>query len=181
MIILKEVYEFLRDNNYLMASKDGKYSFTKKWHEDLKNLGTNSVAVQREMVLSKERSMELLKTNAEVQRGAFLDFIFAAKIPRRLEGSGGNMYDVNKYSEEGFKVFQKCIASGIDISLLVKSTALYYASGTGFKKKIGNYLIDGDWRTDYLELLAAAEAGEESLKTHITEELDNGEHTVIIF
>lgn len=196
---IQEVYEYLRDNKYLMASK-GKYSFTKKWHDDLgttakimayippvdtvfdvERVDDRIAVINNGLILSQQKSMELLKTNPEVQRKAFLDFIFAAKIPRRLEGSGGNMYDVNKYSEEGFKVFQKCIASGIDISLLVKSTALYYASGTGFKKKIGNYLIDGDWRTDYLELLAAAEAGEESLKTHITEELDNGEHTVIIF
>lgn len=181
MIVLKEVYEFLRDNGYLMASKDGKYQFTKKWSEDLKNLGTNSVAMHREIALSRERSLELLKTDTEVQQRAFLNYILAAKVPRRLEGSRGDTYDVNKYSEEGFKVFQKCIASGIDISLLVKSTALYYASGTGFKKKIGNYLVDGDWRSDYLELLRAAEEGEESLKSHITEELDNGEHTSTIF
>ena len=54
---------------------------------------------------------------------------------------------------------------------------LYYKSGNSYKKTIGNYILEGNWRTDYLELQQSASAGEEELKNHIKNSLDNGEHT----
>lgn len=173
MINLKQAFEFLRDNKYIMVLK-GKYTFTPKFYHDkgtMKDTQPVFDMVKVDQQLAVTNSLQML----------FLDFIVLAKVPRRLEGSRGEMYDTNKYSEAAAKEFDKMMKSGVDIHLLTKATQLYYASGTGFKKKIGNYIIDGDWRSDYKELQAAAEGGEQSLKAHITEELDNGEHTPVIF
>ena len=184
---VKEVFEFLRDGKYIVANK-GKYNFTDKFyqekgtgkvdHSQVLSLADNATP---QMIDSVNNSIVALKTNVEAQRSLFLNFILASKVPRKLETARGDSYDVNKYSEEGFKVFQQMIKDNINMNMLIRSTTLYYASGTGYKKKIGNYLVDGDWRTDYLEMVARAEEGEQSLKDHITEELDNGEHSVIIF
>lgn len=167
---IAEVYEYLRDNGYLMASK-GKYQFTKKWHEDLgtiRNPVFDIVKIDNRIaVLNKDKQ--------------FIDFIVEAKVPRRILNSKLEPYDTNKFSEDGAKVFHAALAAGVDYTTLVRTVQLYYASGNGYKKKIGNYFIDGDWKSDYQEMVLRMQEGEESLKTHITEELDNGEHTTYLF
>jgi hypothetical protein len=183
---IKEVFEFLRDGKYIVASK-GKYNFTDKFYQEKGNpiidrsgVMTRSDQEDDQMRRSRDNSEVILRTDPEAQRRTFINFIMMCKVPRRGQTNKGDEYDMNKYSEEGFKVFQQCIKDGVNIDLLIKSTTLYYASGSSYKKKIGNYLVDGDWRTDYLTLVEAAKDGEQALKDHITEELDNGEYSYII-
>ena len=47
------------------------------------------------------------------------------------------------------KAFQKAMKSGYDYVTLIAAIKLYYTGTTRFKKAIGNYMKDGDWRTDY--------------------------------
>jgi hypothetical protein len=49
---------------------------------------------------------------------------------------------------------------------------LYYKGSRRFKKTIGNYITEGDWRTDYEALKRSASQGEEALKNHIKEETE---------
>ncbi len=103
----------------------------------------------------------------------FMNFIIEAKVPRQLEGSRGEVYTVNNYSEPAKKVFQKAIEKeGVVYEILVKSTMLYYKSNNKFKKNVGNYFIQGDWRSDYQNLLEAANTG--TIEQHIKSEIDNG-------
>lgn len=101
----------------------------------------------------------------------YIQFITDSSVPRRILNGRGDPYDANKYSEDGMKAFQKAMKAGAKYELLTKSTMLYYKSGSRFKKSIGNYMSQGDWRTDYMQLLASAEQGVEELNKHIKQEL----------
>ena len=91
-------------------------------------------------------------------------------MPSRGEGKDGG-YDTNKYSEPAMKVFKKSIESGINYSVLVKSTMLYYKTRKQYPLKIGNYIADGAWRSDYEALLSSAEDG--TIVNHIQKEIDD--------
>lgn len=106
----------------------------------------------------------------------FMQFIQDAKIPRRCVLSNGDLYDTNKYSEDGMKAFQKAIRAGYNYEILVKATMLAYKSGTKAKKTIGNYMTQGDWRTNYDELVAVAQQGAAELTNHIKAELKDGSY-----
>lgn len=106
----------------------------------------------------------------------FMELIRDAAVPARLEDNHGGEYDANKYSEEGMKAFKAAILTGADYRMLVRSVMLYYKSSLRYKKKIGNYFTQGDWRTDYLALSQAVEGGKEQLADHIKQETDSNEH-----
>lgn len=167
-ITLTDVVLFLRDNGYT-TTRAGKLCFTQKFHDDH---ATQRGVVNTTSVAKTDQQITL----AEGLSKAFMNFIMDAKVPSRLEDNRGNPYYVNKYNEDAAKAFTRMIANGISYELLVKSTMLYYKSGVKFKKAIGNYILQGDWRTDYEELRASAEQGSEQIKNHINQTLDNGQH-----
>lgn len=168
-----EVYEFLRSNMYILARGQDRI-LSKKFNEDLESAKRSlpmRIVHYPEMGLKKNESFAVINWP-----DAFINFIMAANVPKTLE-SNGKVFDANKYSEPAMKEFQRMISKeGIDLEILTKSTMLYYASNKDFKKKIGNYILDGDWRTDYLELISVAELGEKALKDHINKEINGNHH-----
>lgn len=194
----QEVFEYLIKNKYILASQ-GKYTLSKAFQDmTIKMKREKENGVVRTMVPSQERHrpttlpsmMEgnlhqlpevVLKYGVNLTGknvswvDAFIQFITEAKVPARLEGSRGDVYAANKYSEDGMKAFRKTIESGVDYGVLVRSTMLYYKSSTRFKKTIGNYMAHGDWRTDYEALRSAAIDGTTAIEQHIKQETkDNG-------
>lgn len=167
---LTQVIKYLRDNGYTKTTA-GKLVFTKKFHEDH--------AAQRGVITTKNL-FGLMPIDPNDVTDAFIKFILDSKVPSKLETKTGP-YFANKYSGDAAKVFQKILITGYNYDLLVKSTMLYYKSGVGYKKAIGNYILQGDWLTGYEELKAAADTGEEELKSHIENTLDNGEHDNFTF
>ena len=106
---------------------------------------------------------------------AFMNFIMEAKIPKYCDPANGkDPYIVNNYSEPAMKVFKKAIEKELVVyDVLVKSTMLYYKSTKNkFKKAVGNYFVQGDWRSDYLALMDAAGTG--TVESLIKSEMDNG-------
>lgn len=100
-----------------------------------------------------------------------------AKVPKYLPDGQNGQFEANKYNEKAMVEFQRIIMKEhIDYNILVKATILYYKSAASFKKKIANYILEGDWRSDYQNMLLAAGAGEDQLRKHIKDELNNGEH-----
>lgn len=193
---LNEVLQFLRENKYILSSKEKGYVLSKTFQQDVKRLMTEGEdkpiippvkvegrAAEYPMVPSEcyspfditkiDNRIDFLKTINWPDK--FIQFINEAKIPARLENNKLEAYAANKYSEDGMKAFRKAIESGIDYGTLVRSTMLYYKSSVRFKKAIGNYMKDGDWRTDYENLKNAAEQGTKELEQHLkTETKDNG-------
>src|SRR6187551_1597515 len=167
---LTQVIEFLRDNGYIKTT-NGKLVFTKKFHEDH--------ATQRG-VINTGSPNALVIISPGVDSDLFIRFILDSKVPSRLETKTGP-YFANKYSTDAAKEFSKILTKGYNYELLVKSTMLYYKSGVGYKKAISNYILQGDWLTGYEELKAAADTGENELKEHIKQTLDNGEHNNFTF
>lgn len=171
MLQLSEVFKFLVDNGYILASKSTGYSLSKSFQAAVKNMKKGEIIVPGPEALVAAHSAELNWPNL------FVQFIQDAKVPPKLSDNKGGQYAANKYSEDAMKKFKQMMESGIDYNILVKSTILYYASGITYKKAIGNYITQGDWRTDYFLLKGAAEKGVDELAKHVQEETKNGEHT----
>lgn len=133
----KAALDLLVQHGYLEAVK-GKYRPTKK-------LNDHKAA---EALIVLEDGSTFLGSWGDL----YLKFIADAQVPRLGEAGDGNMYDLNKYTEDGMKHFRDLIRSGIKYQLLAKVTRAYYAQGIRYKKKVGNYITEGHWRMDY-ELL----------------------------
>jgi hypothetical protein len=169
-----DVHTYLKEEGYIKLVK-GNYVLTQKYFNDLLKPAIRLVPFENAVVKQQDAAFPLVIGKDWQQE--YIRFIQDAKVPARLEGSRGEVYYANKYSEDGMKAFRNIISKElIDYAMLVRSTILYYKSGTRFKKKIGNYITQGDWRTDYEALKEAATAGEQALREHITKEVDNGEH-----
>lgn len=164
-LTLQEVMTYLKENKYILLSK-GMWYLSNQFQQDVKPLSPQSILPMN------VASNSLATVMASDWTLSFITFIRTAKVPQKLEGSNGVMYDVNKYSELAMKEFKRMIeVEKIDPNILLKATQLYYGSSTGFKKKIGNYIIDGDWRSDYMNMKLAMETGEKQLTEHIKNEI----------
>ena len=124
-------------------------------------------------VVSQNNTLTIIKLQQNWELG-FINFIQEAKVPKYLDNGKGDSYVANNYSAPAMKIFRKAIEKeGILYDVLVKSTMLYYKSQRNrFKKAIGNYFIQGDWRSDYLALLEAAGTG--TIEQHIKSEIEDG-------
>lgn len=106
----------------------------------------------------------------------FMSFITECKVPARLEGSKGDAYAANKYSEKAMKIFKAAIEGGVDYELLKKSVTLYYRSTLAYKKTIGNYFTQGDWKSGYIDLRDIIATGtSQQLIDHIKTETDDSD------
>ena len=183
---LKSVVEWLMGAGYMDLDK-GKPGLTayfqkayKSVQKDLFTVATTPEPIGLPTVVNQGLTIpirELLnKYKYEDWVALYMQFIQQAQIPRRVMNSRGEAYETNKYSEDGMKAFQKAMKAGTDYELLVKSTMLSYKSGSRYKKKIGNYMCEGDWRSDYLALQEKAKEGETEVITHIKNELKDGSY-----
>lgn len=181
---LKNVLQYLVDNAYVLASKEKGYVLSKKFQEDVKRMKRDRVQSQpvvfdlpivpsipttSQLVLTKMKAMATWETR-------FSKFILDAQVPRQLDDNRGNSYAANKYSEDGMKAFRKAMEENVDYGTLVRSTMLYYKSNIRYKKAIGNYFAQGDWRTDYQNLKEAAILGTKELEQHLLTETKSNEH-----
>jgi hypothetical protein len=164
---LKDALNYLIDNGYMGRGPAG-LCLTEKFYREENSFNTVQVLVPSPInlmvpALVKDWSL------------AFIQFIAAAKVPRQLEGTRGDIYIANKYSEAGMKAFRKALESGVDYDLLLKSTQLYYKSNVKLKKAVGNYFAEGLWRSDYEAMKEAAGDGT-TLTNHIKQEIQTNEH-----
>lgn len=162
MVNLKEATEYLVANGYMLCIK-GKYKVTRKFYKEIEHPAGALVTQQLPVVRIAEAWPE-----------RYLQFIRDAGVPARREGSKGNVYDTNKYSDGAMKVFKKILESGIKYELLVLSTGLYYKSSVNSPVAIGRYIEEGLWRTDYDALELSAQQG--TIKDHIKQTTNNGQH-----
>jgi hypothetical protein len=164
---LNGAMQFLLADGYVIRSPQEHYMFTNKFYKEFTHKDIGAVVaiaeVRTETTIIKVPNPEVI-TNS-----TYMQFILDAKVPKRLEGSNNEVYEVNQYSEKGAKAFRALLKSGeVSLDLLTKSTLLYY-KGPGFKQKIGNYIGDGTWRTAYHAMVD--NIGKNTLKEHIKEEL----------
>lgn len=161
---LKDVVQYLLSNKYI-SMHNGKYKFTALFNKELTGIErglAKGTVVEPNLPAVQNTQLEVskLKIYTQAQWTQFyMQFIKSADIPEKCVSTNGDTYSVNKYSEDGCKVFQKALKEGYDLSLLVSTVKLYYKSNTRLKKAIGNYMKDGDWRTDYEVLKKHVEDG----------------------
>ena len=161
---LKLHLEWLESSGVIELTPEG-FRFTGEGQQECKKLGY--YVEPNVPVLSKH-----LPTTHQEWEDLFSDFIIEAKVPMRLEDGKGGVYASNKFSLAAVKVFKAALSSGIQYELLVKSTMLYYKSSLKYKKTIGNYISNGDWKTDYEALKSSAASG--TLTEHIKNEISDG-------
>lgn len=175
---LKTIYEYLRDNGYVMVDKN-ELVFTRKFMEEIEPFRQRKRPVRMVEALPVPIKQDITTVTLFKPidwRLAYADFIRDAHVPSKLEGKGTDLYDGNKYTEDAMKEFKRMIEKeGIDLAILIKSTMLYYAPGKKYRKKISNYITEGIWRSDYDALILAAKTGEKELKTHIEKEIKDGQ------
>ncbi len=165
-----EVQTWLMENLY-MIRKNGKFVLTDRFQQAVKSEKPNSnrelAGTSQEMVIRQpviDWSMR------------FMEFIAACQIPAKISDAKGGLYAGNKYNNEAAREWKSMIESGgISEPVLIMSTMLYYKSNLKYKKAIGNYILQGDWRTDYMELLNAKQRG--MIDQHIKSRTDGGEHS----
>lgn len=161
---LKECIDYLRDNKYLLYSA-GKLSLSKTFQEHANAL-RNGVNLPPSL-----SDTSLVPVGGDGNWEArFIKFIQEAKVPKTLENANLESYAANKYSVEAMKIFKKAIENGAIYETLVRSTQLYYASKIRYKKAVGNYFIQGDWKTDYIAMAEKMEGTKEDMIKHIEEE-----------
>jgi len=165
--MLQQALRQLYDEEYI-----GKTGMVTQKGIDLLSIPISQVPVEQ----PKNNTLQIIKLQQDWTLG-FMNFIIEAKVPKYCDNGKGDMYVVNNYSEPAMKIFKKAIEKeGIIYDVLVKSTLLYYKSTKNrFKKAIGNYFVQGDWRSDYAALLDAAGTG--TIENHIKSEMDNGAKT----
>lgn len=171
---LLECTKFMLDNGY-MTTVRGKYCVTSKFNTEIKKsdhglVHVSGIPLVRDLV---HNAKDLSKIE---WRNQYIQFIKDSAVPTKCEGSHGEFYDCNKYSEDGMKAFKAIISKeNVDLRVLTAVTKLYYAKPGRFKQKIGTYISEGGWRSDYMTMLTAAEeSGIEGIESHIKKELADG-------
>lgn len=146
-----------------MIKKGGKYKLTERFQQEA--LSGTLVPVERGGAL-------VHVPEALVDWPArFMQFIMNAQIPPRIEDTKGGSYPGNKFSEDACKVYKALITSGmVNEEMLTMSTMLYYKSSTRYKKAIGNYITQGDWRTDYQTLVEESKKGPDAINQLLKQE-----------
>lgn len=179
-INLKEATEFMLTNGYILALGKGKFKLSTKFHVEVKAALQPQVGMQIQGASTIAAPGMIVRgqlLHSQQWENEYKQFILDAKVPKRIDTKWGESYQANAYSEEGMKAFRKAIESGTDLQMMVRSTQLYYASKTRYKQSIGRYISEGTWKTDYDELLNAADGGEQTLIDHIKEETKNDEQS----
>jgi len=173
---LKEAVQYLLDNGYMTIIK-GRYCVTQKFNKEVRNVEEGVVHIQG-IPLVRDVVHDA-KTLTKIHwRNRYIQFIKDAGVPAKAEGSNGDLYDCNKFSEDGLKAYRAALEKELlDERVLLAVTKLYYAGTSRFKQKIGSYMVDGTWRTGYQDMLERAEQGMESVKEHIQNQLSSNAST----
>jgi hypothetical protein len=178
---LSAVIEYLLTKGFITVTK-GKAELTPLFHKSYTGIqkvlvlqGTkNPLPVVAEPALQVPTAQTFREYTYEAWVKLYMQFISESQVPRRLITNHGDPYDANKFSEDGLKAFQKALTAGAIYHILVKSVTLYYGGANRYKKAIGNYMSQGDWRTDYMDLLTSAQQGAEQVSKHIKDTVNGG-------
>lgn len=172
---LSEIVHFLSANGYLIRTKQEYFIFTNKFYKEFTQHDIGIIPLPGIAITKSEmtRVVAVGKPTYDSIREVYMAFIAECNIPRKAISPAGYNYSLNQYSEKGLRAFGKIVMrSDIDMALLVHSTQLYYKSANAYKLKIGNYIGDGAWETDYRELVERL--GNGTVAEHIKEELKEG-------
>lgn len=171
---LKDALKFMIEEGY-MTQVRGKYCVTKKFNEQVTGISEGIIHISG-IPLVLDIVHEAKDLSKVEWRNLYIRYILEAKVPSKCEGSNGQMYDCNKFSEDALKAFIKYIRDEkIDLRLLTAVTQLYYAKKSTHKQMISTYVTQGTWRNDYMFMLdSMSEGNTEAVQEHIKKELKDG-------
>lgn len=170
---MSDLFKQLINGHYILYF-NGEMVVTNKFYREFKTplavVPEEPKSIEVLPVVQKQEIAEIPK-NPLSNAAPFIAFIQDAKIPKMIRTSAGGLYQVNAYNKDAEKEFLSILKSGIDYTILVKATELYYKSG-GFPQKVANFIKEGTWRTFYQELYNSLEAG--TADKHIEESIKEG-------
>lgn len=152
-ITFRDAADFLLQGGYLAPSPSGTgFIATDKFYKAY--VGSASVA----RIANKSSVPVVARPVVTNWEEKYTQFIRDAHIPKQAVSASGQRYDINKFSTSGMKAFKKALEGGVDEKVLIASTRLYYKTNS-MPLKVGNYIGDGAWRSDYLNLKGSIESG----------------------
>ena len=158
---LEEIMAFLTDNRYVV--KHGPYFvFTRKFNKEVLGIEAGLAVDEKAEIKYKFKSnrhvkIAVLKGGQQVDASEvdwikeFHQFILDAKIQSKGFTQSGT-YDINKATKPGRTAFKEILTdqeNGLGYDDLLKKVQDYYKSGTAYKVKLENFLVNELWRNDY--------------------------------
>lgn len=166
---LEDTLKWLVSNGYVEFYNEDML-FTEKCKEECRKWLLEKHTEETKPVVQNKSAPAVLISDVKDWPLFFMQFIAEAKVPARIEiPRSGEVYFANKYSEKAMLIFKKALESGTDYTILLRSVQLYYKSSVGLRKAIGNYFIQGDWRSGYMDMVSAMQS-KEMLTEHIKSE-----------
>jgi hypothetical protein len=156
---LKEAMDFLVLNEYVVFHKK-KPVFTQKYHDE---------AVTGLQAAIK--SATALPSTITLAPDAYKILLLECKIPERGYDASGRPYALNKYSKDAEAAFIKAVESGYDPRIIALSLKMYYSSSVAYKKTVTNYMVSGEWQSDYDTIVRKSKDG--TLTEHLKKELSD--------
>lgn len=181
----KTALRLLAEDYYIVAV-DGKLAITTKFQRKLNETlpselygvkaleceGEPNIQVVKESdihpIVKSTKKMVISKPGDSIE---FIDFIVACEVPQKVHLSGGGFFRANQYNKGADLEFQKILAKGYQLDILIGATKLYYKSG-GAVQAIHNYILQGTWVSQYIAMEESLKAGtvEKHIKTNLSNE-----------
>lgn len=147
------------------------YRVTAKFNAVMLGTETGLISLNGSPVVQETPPPAIVKHTAVNWQLKFLQFITDSDVPSKGNGSTGD-YDLKLYSEPAMKEFRRMIEKEhINYDLLVLCTKLYYRTRSTYPKKISAYILEGLWRSLYMEL--ETKGTPEEIRFHVQTELNN--------
>lgn len=155
---VNDAIELLIRENYMVSMK-GKYTLTNNFHRNYIPVSESGLVVVKKEVAKIEANAQLVIPSQPILTvdQMFMQFIKDANVPTRCPTA---KYWLNRFNKDAAKEFGRLLSKeSINYSVLLASTKLYYIQTKEYAKTIGNYFIEGTWRTGYQDMIDAADKG----------------------
>lgn len=172
--------------SYHLVSVEGKLVITEKFHRELaevsptelyETMGNHILPVKDSYLVTGTlpKSTKKMVLSSPGDKLLFAEFILRCEVPAKVYLQGGSFYWANKYSKEADLEFQKILAKGYRLDILMAATKLYYKAG-GAMEAITNYITRGTWITHYNAMEENLKNG--TIQEHIKASIDDHSNSI---
>lgn len=149
---INAVADWMVKEGYFIIHKS-KYLVSEKFNREVRGVAEGIIKLPNRKITVKEKGRAPAGLTPEEWRDTYMKFIADARVPQYGRMGDGRLYQLNKFSEKAFLKFRSLIEQdGIDLERLQAVTAAYYADNRTVKLTISNFILEGVWRTTYINL-----------------------------
>jgi hypothetical protein len=149
---ISKVADWMVKEGYFIIHKN-KYLVSEKFNREVRGVSEGLVKLPNRKITVKEKGRVPAGLTPDEWRDTYMKFIAEAKVPKFGRMGDGRLYELNKFSEKAFAKFRTLIEhDAIDLERLQAVTAAYYADNRTVKVTVSNFILEGLWRTNYINL-----------------------------